>query len=103
MLEQCSQIRTILANTPLTWGTLAFAMAAPIVREDPKRSGERRHDRRPILMISPRAVHQDYRMSGRSIDLPVDLNSVDVSGRHRRFLMTGARSRPNACVWRWSR
>ena len=80
--SRSATIGDIVANAALSSGALAATVTAPVVGENAERARERRHHRRPVLMVAPRAVHQHERIAGISSDLPVDADAIDSTGRH---------------------
>jgi hypothetical protein len=82
LFQERSEICNIVPNAALSCGALASTVAAPVVGENAERARESRHHGRPVLMVAPRAVHQDERLSHVSSDLPIDADSIDLTGRH---------------------
>lgn len=87
MLDEGSEISDVVSHVALAKRTLALAMSTPIVGEHSKRTGERRDDRIPIMVITPRAMHENERVASLPSELPIQSNSIDASGRHDESLL----------------
>lgn len=55
------------------------------IHQNPERSREGRHHGSPTLMITPRAVNQNERISDVSSDFPIETDPIDFVGRHTRL------------------
>lgn len=75
--QERSEICNIVPYAALSCGALASTVTAPIVSKNAERARESRHHGRPVLMVAPRTVHQDERISDLSSDLPIDADSID--------------------------
>jgi len=82
MVDQGSEVGDILVNAALLGRTLAFAVAAPVVGENPKRLGQSRNDKVPVVVRPPRPVHEDQRNFHGAADFVVEPNPVYVRCCH---------------------
>ena len=82
MLDQGREVGDILADAALLGWTLAFAVAAPVVGENPKRLGQSRNDKVPVVVRPPRPVHEDQRDFPGAADLVEEPNPIYVRYCH---------------------
>ena len=61
MLDQRREVGDILLDAALSGGTLAFAVAAPVIGKNSKRLGQTRNDEIPAVVRCPGPMDEDER------------------------------------------
>jgi hypothetical protein len=90
--DQLSEIIGILVNAPLSRRTLALAMSAAVIDDDLEPLAEWSHHRIPLVMITPRPMHENQRLA-RPSHLIEQFHTVGALDRHDSLLSLDPRSR----------